>query len=366
MARWPWLLLLLSGLVGGQGLSPELFRELAAVRTQLEHGQVKQALPRLRRLVEQPDLDGYASAIIQQHLGHAYLQGKNWRAASAAFAAALQPGALPEEVERDLHKTLAQLHANLGDDQTAVEHIQAWLQATPKPTPADRVLAARILHAAGRTKPAIEQLRQAISANGRPEESWQRSLLAMYLQAGWWRSAANLSRQLIQRYPDRVEYWQHLAQVEMRRGRRQQALAVAVLGYKRGALSAGQFKGWIGLYAEQGLPEQAARLLHEWRVQGRLAADRRNLTTEADLWSLAREWRRAAQVLGELSGLATDGEVDLRRGQILLRLGDWPAAGAALRQALARGGLQAPEQARQLLSWLACQDKESQGCAGAG
>ncbi len=343
------VLLLAPGITSSTGLSPNLHRRLSDIREQMDAGRHRKALPGLRQLLTEARGDSYAEAVLRQHLGYAYLETEELTAARRELAAALESKQLPKSVNRRLHHLLAQVWLRLEQPQQALVHLEAWLEGAKALEAEERVMAAQIYYAAERKGTAIAQLEKALSLRTTPPESWLRSLLAMYLETDRYKQAKALLRKLIRRNPTGADYWRHLAQLEARRGRQGQALAVLALAYRQGLLKADELTRFARLHAAADIPEKAARLLQQWRQSGKLPGTRGRMRIEADLWIMAREREPARALLRRLSKNAKDGQADFKRGRILFDQGRWHECTSALRQSLERGGLKQQNQARLLL-----------------
>jgi tetratricopeptide (TPR) repeat protein len=348
-----------------QGLTPNVHRRLIEIREQMDSGAYRASLARLEALARETAGTPYALAVVRQHLGYVHLALEDYRAARSDFLRALEPGVLPEDVERNLHLVLAQVHLRLDMHRQAVQDIETWLPGGRRPTPSQRVLAAQVFHAAGRTRSAIAHLEQAVEASPSPEESWLRSLLAMYLEAERSEEAGRLLHDLVRRFPDRALYWKYLAQIHLQAGREQQAVSMLALAYRKGLLERQEFTRFAGLYARLGVPEKAARLLRQWRESRRLAATPDLLAMEADLWTLARERKQALVTLRQRPGEGRDGRLAFREGSLLFEEGRWIDAADAFRMALRRGGLEHPGQAQLLLGVAALRCGDLRGAESA-
>jgi tetratricopeptide (TPR) repeat protein len=372
MKRSARLTILLLGLLvaaaasAAVGLSPATYRQLTDIRERMDAGAYGESIRRLQKLErDSATADGYTRAVVRQYLGYAHLGRDDYAAARRAFQGALKLEALPAEVTGQLYRILAQLGLQLDKPKEAARYIGLWLQGRKSLKPEDRLLAAQAYYAAGKVKTAIGHLEKAVSAVAEPQESWLRSLLSMYLDARRYKQARRLLQRLIGRYPDKVLYWRHLAQLHMQLGREEKALAVLALAYEKGLLEAKELVRFAGLHAHAGMPEKAARLLRQWCESGRLRTTRKLLMTEADLWSLARERERALELLRRAHDRSKDGKPAFKEGQILFQDGRWPEAVAAFRRALQKGGLKETAQIQLLLGVAAYRCGELEQAAAA-
>jgi len=87
------------------------------------------------------------------------------------------------------------------------------------------------------------------------------------------------------------------------------------------------------------VPFKAAEVLEKAIRDGVVEANKTHWTLVAETWYNAEELTRALAAFIEAGEVAEDGDIDLRRGFILVDLEQWSEALAALNEALDKGGL---------------------------
>ena len=230
--------------------------------------------------------------------------------------------------------------ANCLDD--ALNAIDQWFCAVPADsiTPQAYVLKASISVQGRKYRAALEAIETAISMDKDPPESWYQVKLAAHLELGQYPQSAETLELLVQRWPDRGNYWVQLAQINYQMAQEQSALAVMALAYRKDLLQQhGDLLFLSGLYANTGVPYKAAQVLEKAIRDGLVDSNRNHWTRVAENWYAAGELPRALDAFIEAGKIAEDGDVDLRRGYILVDLERWPEALAALDEALVKGGL---------------------------
>ncbi len=233
--------------------------------------------------------------------------------------------------------------------------MEKWLQAEASPEPPAHAVAAQIYYAAGRNPKALEQIRQALDKSKRPPESWYHFLIALYLEKAQYAQAEPVIRRAITAYPASADLWRSLANVHMAMGSEHEALATLMLAYRQNMLNASEHERLIQFIAYLGVPEKAGRLLGQWRRDGTLEDSADRVRLEARLWTMARERRRAIQVLAGMADRDDDGDAYLLLGQLFFEEENWPKATEALQTALKTGDLNSrdSDRARLLLGTAA-------------
>ena len=149
-----------------------------------------------------------------------------------------------------------------------------------------------------------------------------------------WPAAIDTLDRIIAVEPDKLLWWQQLAGLQLRTSQPQAALTTLILAQRQGlALSVQERLTLAQLYAQQGIPEQAAREL-DLLVKDITDNDKRQkmLAEQAQYWQMAKEWNKAISTWRDLINLSTDDTAEYRwpLAQLLLQQGNYEAALAEL------------------------------------
>ncbi len=149
-----------------------------------------------------------------------------------------------------------------------------------------------------------------------------------------WPAAIDTLDRIIAVEPDKLLWWQQLAGLQLRTSQPQAALTTLILAQRQGlALSVQERRTLAQLYAQQGIPEQAAREL-DLLVKDITDNDKRQkmLAEQAQYWQMAKEWNKAISTWRDLINLSTDDTAEYRwpLAQLLLQQGNYEAALAEL------------------------------------
>ena len=145
-----------------------------------------------------------------------------------------------------------------------------------------------------------------------------------------WPAAIDTLDRIIAVEPDKLLWWQQLAGLQLRISQPQAALTTLILAQRQGlALSVQERRTLAQLYAQQGIPEQAAREL------GLLAANitdnderQKLLTEQAQYWQMAKEWNKAIGTWRDVIALSPGDAAEYRwpLAQLLLQQGRYELA----------------------------------------
>lgn len=145
-----------------------------------------------------------------------------------------------------------------------------------------------------------------------------------------WPAAIATLERIIAVEPDKLLWWQQLAGLQLRISQPQAALTTLILAQRQGLeLSIAERQTLAQLYAQQGIPEQAAREL------GLLAADsidndkrQKLLAEQAQYWQMAKEWHKAIGAWRDVISLSGHESAEYRwpLAQLLLQQGRYESA----------------------------------------
>ncbi|MFT5808465.1 MAG: hypothetical protein ACI9LG_002782 [Moritella dasanensis] len=164
-----------------------------------------------------------------------------------------------------------------------------------------------------------------------------------------WPAAIVTLDRIIAVEPDKLLWWQQLAGLQLRISQPQAALTTLILAQRQGlALSVAERRTLAQLYAQQGIPEQAAHEL------GLLAANITNknerqklLAEQAQYWQMAKEWHKAIGIWREVISFSENGAAEYRwpLAQLLLQQGRYESALVELKHPQIKQGKSNKEQA---------------------
>ncbi|QUM76131.1 hypothetical protein HWV00_07800 [Moritella sp. 24] len=145
-----------------------------------------------------------------------------------------------------------------------------------------------------------------------------------------WPAAIDTLDRIIAVEPDKLLWWQQLAGLQLRTSQPEAALTTLILAQRQGLeLSVQERRTLAQLYAQQGIPEQAARELGLLAKEATDNAERQKMLVEqAQYWQMAKEWNSAISTWRDVLSLSESQSAEYRwpLAQLLLQQGRYEAA----------------------------------------
>ncbi|MFQ5779302.1 MAG: tetratricopeptide repeat protein [Nitrospiria bacterium] len=320
-------------------LTERTYQRLVAIHRLIEEEKTSEAIQHLDALLPEVEGDSYAAAVVHQTYGYAYVGIEAYPKAIDSFEAALALDALPGTPARRILYDLAQLYTATEDYAQGIAAIERWLIEAPDPPPGAHVLAASGYIQLKRFPNAISHLRRAIALSPTPKEGWYQSLLALYYELSEYREAARLLETIISHFPEKPIYWNQLSSLYMTLKEDEKALAILELAYMKGLLQEKEIVLLANLYLYQEVPYKAGIVLEQGLKEGIIASTKENWKRLSDAWGRAKEPNRAVAALQEAAELSREGDLDIKRGALLVELGRWEEAIEALETGILKGGI---------------------------
>lgn len=319
------------------GMSADLHRQAQEINELMQKDQHAEAIRKLEPLRKRGNLNSYEKAVLAQLLGFAHAGSGQYKQAAQAYEEALSYNSLPAEVTNGVQIALAQMYMELRDFAQARTLIERVLAAGHQATPDFLAVAAYVYYELKDYATAERHALQAMAQAKEPQESWYQILLSIYRAQQQWGKAEALLRDVIARYPDNFNYWQFLSYTLYEQHKEHESLATLMLAYRLGLVEGDNLERLIGMYANVGIPEKAARMLAEWLADGTLEANEERLSLNGRLWLMARERNRAMETLARAAELSKEGESDLLLAKLFYEDERWEDAVRHFQAALSKG-----------------------------
>jgi tetratricopeptide (TPR) repeat protein len=325
-----------------QALDELTWNQLNAIYEEISEENYADAFDKLQQMLERAGRDTYLQAIINQALAQVEWSRNNYESALGFFEKAVELDALPDPAHFALIYQIAQLYYMQERYLDALERLDLWfcIAAPENITAAARVLQASLLVQQEDYAGALKAIETAIAMNADPVESWYQLKLAAHYELEQYPQAAETLEVMISIWPGRKVYWIQLSQICYRMKQEEKSLAVLALAYRNSLLDKQADLLYLSsLYSNSEVPYKAADVLEKGIRSGVVEPSRQHWTMVAEAWYSADEMEKSL-VAYEQAGKATgNGDIDLRRGFILVDLERWPAAVESLDRALEKGGL---------------------------
>ena len=287
----------------------------------------------------------YLKATLFQMMAQVEWARSNFDSALTNFEQAVNLDALPNNIHFSLMYQIAQLYYMQERYDDALDKLDLWMCKVPpeKVKPATYVLKASIYAQKEDWKnviPAIETaISMALGQAEKPREAWYQLKLASHFELEQFPKAAETLETMIQNWPDKKDYWVQLSQIYYKLKKDDEALSVIGLAYRRNMLDKQTDIMYLSnLYSNRDVPYKAAAVLQKGLEDGIVEGDTKHWTMVGDAWYAAEEMENALAGFEEAGKVADKGDIDLRRGYILVDMERWETAVEALDAALEKGG----------------------------
>jgi tetratricopeptide (TPR) repeat protein len=286
--------------------------------------------------------NNYLDAILNQAMAQVQWALEDFDGALTSFERAVELDALPNETHFSLMYQIAQLYYMKERYRDALGRLDLWFCKAPpeRIKPESYVLKASI-HAQIKEWPqVIKAADMAIGMSEEPRENWFMLKLAANFEMEDYPAAAVTLEQMIALWPDKKLYWSQLSNIWFKMEQDDKALSVIALAHRKNLLDKQTDYLYLSnLYSFRDVPYKAAEVLQEGLEKGIVAPIEKHWTMTADAWYAAEELEKALYAFEQAGIKAENGEMDLRRGYILIDLERWDDARDALSVAIEKGGL---------------------------
>lgn len=328
--------------VAAKAMDEVTYKQLNEVYELVGAEQYNEAYNELRRLLDRAGKDTYLQAILYQALAQVEWSRNNFDPALQYFEKAVQLDTLPDQAHFALMYQIAQLYYMKERYDEALNRLDLWFCTAPKEkiTSAAYVLKASINANKKDFAETLKAIETAISMDKDPKEQWYQLKLASHYELEQFPQAAATLELMIARWPDKKTYWTQLTQIYYKLKQDDKALSVLALAYRKNLLDTQSDIIFLSsLYSNANVPYKSAEVLQKGITSGVVEASDRHWALVADTWYAAEEMENALAAYEKAGTAARTGEIDLRRGYILVDMERWPPAKEALSAAISKGGL---------------------------
>lgn len=324
--------------------------------SQLEPPQMQSAISAIDGLFASRSdrMSAYEKATAYEMRGSfkAALDPPNYAGALRDFEAAVASGGLNEDRTRQLRFAIAQLYYTQERYPEAARFLQEYInyaQSIGKNVDANTwyLLAASYVamndfrQARNPMEQALRKHREAVRAGGEsPKESYYSLMNYVYSEVGAQGERGDLLVEMVNLWPANANYWAQLSGSYSQAGREDDAAATLELAYKAGIIS-GEDKilSLVSYYSYLENPIRGAELLEKEMAAGNVQRNKKNLELLAQMYTQAREQKKALVPLRAAAEIAPDGDLFYNLGLVYFGDEQWEEAERAFQQALQRGGL---------------------------
>lgn len=272
----------------------------------------------------------YDQAFVQRMLGVFYWQQGSTSSAISYLSKAVNSGLLQDEQAWTTQRMLADILLSDEKFKQALSHYYALAKQIPKGQKASELWLriAQSHYQLSQWQPVLNAITQYDQFVKQADVQSLTMKLGAQLQLKQWRASLPTLESLIVLEPEKTVWWQQMAGIQLRIGRSKAALETLALAKRQGIdLSQQDLKTLAQLYAQQGIPERAARVYAELE---NAETDVELVSTQAQYWQMAKEWAQAIETWQIAATL--DDQYRWPLAQLLLQEGHYKQAIAALNQ----------------------------------
>jgi tetratricopeptide (TPR) repeat protein len=329
-------------------LDPAVALVLQKVLELQANKQEQAALAEVNKLIAERGerMKPYDKAISYQIRGSLKAGLEDYRGAIRDFETALATNGLDKKGNDQLRYFIAQLYVTVGEYAKAIAGLNEWIRTTTAAGEKVDPNAYYLLAAAyiSLTPPDYRAARNpaelAVAGLPEPRKSYYDLLNLVYSELNDDAKRAPLLERMINYWPGERSYWTQLSGLYNQMGRDSDAFAVLEVAYRAGLLKTEQeILTLVQYFSFYENPYRGAKLLEREMEAGTVKRNVKNLQLLSQLWSQAREHKRAIPVLREAARQSNTGELSYRLGQVLLADEQYKAAEQALMAALNKGGM---------------------------
>ncbi|MCI5043088.1 MAG: hypothetical protein MRY72_00200 [Aquisalinus sp.] len=346
-----------------QTLSPAVARELGSAFEIIQaagenagDAEFRQAISIIRNLLNSRGdrMSPYELATAYELIGTYQFQTQppDYAGALRSFESAVAQNALPEERQTQIRYNIAQLYFQEERYSEARRFLQDFVRIQQNAGININANTWYLLAAAntaledyrGARNPMENALRaheqEVAGGSTTRKKSYYDLMNAIYSQVGANSERGDLLVRMISFFPEDASYWTQLAGAYSQAGRDEDAAAVLELAYKNGFVTdETRIIQLVQYYSLLNNPYRGGKLLEREMAAGNVTRNQKNLELLAQMWNLAREQKKAAEVLTQAAAMSADGELYYRLGQVYFADEQWRLAEENLTSALNRGGL---------------------------
>jgi tetratricopeptide (TPR) repeat protein len=273
--------------------------------------------------------DDFARASAEKFLAQHYAASKDYPKAIAHLEDALKRPGMADNSRRDMLADLARLYLLQKDYDNAAIAIKRYLDSNP-PENADMYLLLAQIHYKNKkyvdSAAALDKVlfnKNAPLQKNPPKELLQ-SALSIYYSIGNYERSTLVIQLLVEQDINNAELWQQWISLELKAGKKPEALTVMSLAWEKGIPFRDQDVLLLcDLYAINKIPGRGARTLEEAIKNGRVANNSKISDRLFRLWLQAGERDKAQQALVRAAQLGDDKELQLHLAQLYMEKEQW-------------------------------------------
>lgn len=312
--------------------------KLSKVNDLIADDKTDQAEKILDELLADGNLTPYARAMASYFKGQIKSQQDDNAAAIPLLKQAVELDVMPNANQFPAMYALAQLYLVEEKYPESIAMLDAYVKQSGDETAKVLAFKANAYYRMEKYQEAVDTMKAAMAKTDKPEESWRQILMASLFELEKFDEAGKIAEADLAKDPNNKKLVQQLSSIYINAKQETKALALMSDAKARGLFNTeDDYKQLAQLYNFADKPKEGAEALEEGFQKGVVKPSYAMYKLLGDSYALADNDAKAIEAYGKASPLATDGEADFQRGQLLVNTEHYAEAKAALTQALSRG-----------------------------
>ncbi|MEM9939801.1 MAG: hypothetical protein AAF768_13220 [Pseudomonadota bacterium] len=269
------------------------------------------------------------------------IEAKDYAGAVADLETALNRGFIPQTEHKTTYYNISQIYLNTENLPKALEYFDKWLAAGGSPDRDTKWQLAVINQKLERNTESLRWAEEVFAEDGpNADRQVYDFLIYLYDDTNQLAKKAQLLEQLLAKNPNERMLWDAISGDYFRANEDRKAFEVQKAMYLGGILQTeDEIMRIVNFYNTFNAPYQAAKILNKEMNQGRINKTYEKMELLANLYQVAREYKRAIPVIEEAAQISPNGEMYERLGRSYIELKEWANAEEALTNAINKGGL---------------------------
>jgi len=220
----------------------------------------------------------------------------------------------------------------------AVGWYQQWMDFTCKEDADVYLRMGQALYETQKFADMIAPLNKSIDLDEKPNKNAYALKLTSFYSRKMYKETVEVAEEMVKIFPDNKANWTQLGFFYMLVEDYKKGLSTFEMAYNQGYLTkASEIKALTQLYATNEIPYKAAVLYEKHMKDGLIEKDEKVLTSLANSWHQAKNYKKAAAYYGEAAKMSSDPELYRKQGTLLLSSEQYKDALKALQTALDEG-----------------------------
>jgi tetratricopeptide (TPR) repeat protein len=287
----------------------------------------------------------YAKGIALEGLANVKFNAAEYPAAIALYKQLLELNSVSNDAYFDSMYNLANAYVASEQYQAALDQLKIWRDQGKRETPDSYALEGNIYYRLQKYPEAIAAIKKAQSMTDQPKDSWNSILMASLAESGQSGEASTVIEQQLQKDPKNKQLAHNALVIYVQNNQHDKALALLDREHKDGLItdendytSAARFYANIGQTGDNpGVASKGADLLQEGLSKNVVKPTAENYKLQGDLYMVAQDQTKALGAYEKASPLASNGDIDYVRAQIVGAQQNWPEAKTLADKAISRG-----------------------------